>query len=79
MSATILCVHEDRAVARLHAEALEAEGYEVLCAHDGRQTLDVLRRRQPDFAVLDARLPRQDGFEILAEMRGAKPAVGCRS
>jgi CheY-like chemotaxis protein/tetratricopeptide (TPR) repeat protein len=69
MSATILCVHEDRAVARLHAEALEAEGYEVLCAHDGRQTLDILRRRQPDFAVLDARLPRQDGFEILAEMR----------
>jgi len=69
MSATILCVHEDREVARVHAEALEAEGFEVLCAHDGRQTFELLRSRHPDFTVVDAYLPRQDGLEILAEMR----------
>ena len=69
MSVTVLCVHENREISRLHAETLEAEGYEVLCAHDGRQTLEILRVRQPDFAVMDTHLPRQDGFEILAEMR----------
>lgn len=69
MSATVLCVHENRALARQHAEVLEAEGYEVLCAHDGRKTFEILRERHPDFAVLDAYLPRQDGLEILAEMR----------
>lgn len=69
MSATVLCVHEDAAMARIYAETLDAEGYEVLCASDGRQTFEILRDRHPDFAVIDAYLPRQDGFEILAEMR----------
>ena len=79
MSATVLCIHEDRTVARIHAEVLEAEGDEVVCAFDGRQGLEIARMRTPDFAVIDASLPLQNGFEILAEMRGAKPAVGCRS
>ena len=69
MSATILCVHEDRELARRNAQALEAGGYRVLCAHDGRQAFEILKHHHPDFTVLDARLPRQDGFEILAEMR----------
>ncbi|MCP4904608.1 MAG: response regulator [bacterium] len=69
MSVSILCVYEDRELARVHAETLEAEGFEVICAHDGRQTSEILRSRHPDFIVLDAYLPRQDGFEILAEIR----------
>ncbi|MEM9177826.1 MAG: DUF4388 domain-containing protein [Myxococcota bacterium] len=76
MSATVLCIHEDRAVARLHTEMLEAEGYEVVCAFDGRQSLEILRNHPPDFTVIDAYLPRQDGFEILAEMRSLE---GCRA
>ncbi|MBB84263.1 MAG: hypothetical protein CL931_10685 [Deltaproteobacteria bacterium] len=69
MSATVLLIHEDRNVARIHTEMLEAEGYEVVCAFDGRQSLEIARTRPPDFTVIDAYLPRQDGFEILAEMR----------
>lgn len=73
MSVTILCVHDDPALARQHAEVLESEGHGVLAASNGRRSLEILRRQQPDFVVLDAYLPRQDGFEILAEMR-AMPA-----
>ena len=69
MSATLLCVQEDREIGRLYSEALEAEGYEVLCARDGRSALDILARQNPSFVLLDVYLPRQDGFEILAEMR----------
>lgn len=36
MSVTVLCVHKSRETPRLHAETLEAEGYEVMCAHYGR-------------------------------------------
>jgi CheY-like chemotaxis protein/tetratricopeptide (TPR) repeat protein len=69
MSATILCVQEDREIYDLYAESLEAEGYRTLPAHDGGQALEILRRESPDFVVLDVYLPRQDGFEILAELR----------
>ena len=69
MSVLILCVQRDREVCELYAKALRAEGYEVLPAHDGGQALEILRRDEPDFVALDIYLPRQDGFEILAEMR----------
>jgi CheY-like chemotaxis protein len=72
MPALLLCVQRDRELGRVYAEALGAEGYEVLCAHDGRGALDLLERQHPSFVVLDAYLPRQDGFEILAEIR-ARP------
>ncbi len=69
MSVLILCVQRDREVCELYATALRAEGYEVLPAHDGGQALEILRRDEPDFVALDVYLPRQDGFEILAELR----------
>ena len=69
MSATLLCVQNDPEMGRLYAEALTAEGYDVLSAHDGRGALEILKRQNPSLVVLDVYLPRQDGFEILAEMR----------
>ena len=69
MSATLLCVQKDPEIGRLYAEALTAVGYDVLSAHDGRGALEILRRQSPSLVVLDVYLPRQDGFEILAEMR----------
>jgi CheY-like chemotaxis protein/tetratricopeptide (TPR) repeat protein len=69
MSAMLLCVQEDREVGRVYAEALTAEGYEVLSAQDGRGALEILRRQTPMLVLLDVYLPRQDGFEILAEIR----------
>ena len=69
MPATILCVQEDREVGRLYAETLESEGYEVLSARDARGAFQTLRRHRPDLVILDVHLPRQDGFEILAELR----------
>jgi CheY-like chemotaxis protein len=73
MPATILCVQADRDFRDLYSDALEAEGYQALKAHDGGQALEILRRQNPDFVVLDVALPRQDGFEILAELRALRP------
>ncbi|MEZ4332997.1 MAG: response regulator [Myxococcota bacterium] len=69
MPSTILCVQEDRAVARAFASALEADGHQVLFAQDGRRCLEVAARQTPDLVVLDLYLPRQDGFEVLSELR----------
>lgn len=69
MPSTILCVQEDRALAREFAAALEADGHEVLFANDGRRCLEIIERQTPDLVVLDVYLSRQDGFEILAEVR----------
>jgi CheY-like chemotaxis protein len=72
MAATVLCVQADRAICQLYVETLEAEGYQTLPAYDGGQALEILRRQDPDFILLDVSLPRQDGFEILVELRALR-------
>ena len=74
MSAMLLCVQEDREIGCVYAEALTAEGYEVLSAHNGRGALEILRRQTPTLVLLDVYLSRQDGFEILAEIRSTADA-----
>jgi CheY-like chemotaxis protein/Tfp pilus assembly protein PilF len=76
MSARLLCVQRDRDVGQRYAAALEDEGHEVICAGDGRSAFEAIRRQPPSLIVLDTQLPRQDGFEILAEIR-ARPGSAC--
>ena len=75
MPAMLLCVQDDREVGRVYAETLTAEGFEVVNAHDGRSALAILRKQTPVLVLLDVYLPRQDGFEILAEIRARTSAA----
>ncbi len=49
----------------------------VAAAGDGRQTLELLREKQPDVLLLDLVLPKLDGFGVLQQLpeTGAKPAI----
>lgn len=49
--------------------SLEDEGYEVLTAYDGAQTLAVARRHRPDLIILDILMPHVDGLEICQTLR----------
>jgi DNA-binding response OmpR family regulator len=71
MSATILIVEDEHAVARGIQYALQQEGYEVSVAKSGEEGLDLAVNQAPDLVVLDVRLPGIDGFEVLRRMRAA--------
>lgn len=49
--------------------SLEDEGYEVLTAYDGAQTLAVARRHRPDLIILDIIMPRMDGLRVCQTLR----------
>ena len=51
------------------AQALETSGYEPLPVRDGGQAMEVLKQQHADLVLLDVSLPREDGFEVLAQMR----------
>jgi signal transduction histidine kinase/CheY-like chemotaxis protein len=55
---------------RLLARHFEGEGYIFITAADGEETLQRLRADQPDLVLLDVNMPKKNGFEVLAEMRG---------
>lgn len=46
------------------------EGFEILaCCRDGVETLEAVRRHQPDVLLLDVRMPGQDGLMVVRELR----------
>ena len=63
-------VADDSAVSReLVREALEEIGYRVIEAADGREALAMALESAPDLALLDIRMPVQDGYETVRAMR----------
>jgi len=69
MKPTILVVDDDRKTVDLIRLYLEKDGYRVLTAYDGRQALDISRRREPGLIILDLMLPRVDGLDVCRILR----------
>jgi two-component system response regulator ChvI len=66
---TIALVDDDRNILTSVSMALEAEGYRIQTYTDGASALDGLRQAQPDLAILDIKMPRMDGMELLRRVR----------
>ncbi len=77
VSATILIVEDEFAVARGVQYALQQEGYQVSVARSGEEGLEFATQQAPDLILLDVRLPGIDGFEMLRRLRatGSKAPV----
>ncbi len=65
----ILIVDDEHSVQKLLASALRKDGYEVVCALDGRAALDRVADSAFDLLVLDLTLPKVDGFEVCRQVR----------
>lgn len=65
----ILIIEDDPSIADLLTVALEQEGFASLWAGDGRSGLEAFESEQPAAVLLDLRLPRLSGFEVLREIR----------
>ena len=66
---TIALVDDDRNILTSVQMALENEGYEVTAYTDGASALAALNSAPPDLAVLDIKMPRMDGMELLRRLR----------
>jgi two-component system response regulator ChvI len=69
MAHTIALVDDDRNILTSVSMALEAEGFEVRTYTDGSEALRGLSQRPADLAVLDIKMPRMDGMELLQRLR----------
>ena len=68
-AASILVVEDDKQIAELIRDFLEAEGFRVRLAGSGRETSEQLRRGGLDLVLLDVMLPDESGFEICRRLR----------
>ncbi len=76
---TIALVDDDRNVLTSASVALEAEGYRVATYLDGASALDGFQTAPPDLTILDIKMPRMDGMEMLRRLRAKSdlPPVIC--
>ena len=69
MSITIALVDDDRNILTSVSLALQAEGFVTRVYSDGEVALKALLDNVPDLAVLDVKMPRMDGMELLRRLR----------
>ncbi len=69
MSKTIALVDDDRNILTSISMALEREGFKVQTYIDGESALVGLSRNPPDLAVVDIKMPKMDGEELLKRIK----------
>ncbi|WP_174298599.1 response regulator transcription factor [Sphingomonas bacterium] len=69
MTATIALVDDDRNILTSVSIALQAEGFATRVYSDGDAALKALLDKSPDLVVLDIKMPRMDGLELLRRLR----------
>lgn len=68
----ILAVDDDREIVKAIEIYLTKEGYNILKAYDGEETLKVIKENDIHLVILDIMMPKKDGIETLEEIRKTK-------
>jgi two-component system response regulator ChvI len=65
----IALVDDDHNILTSVSIALEAEGYRIMTYSDGASALEGFKTNAPDLAIVDIKMPRMDGMELLQRLR----------
>src|SRR3954471_24317521 len=67
--ATVLVADDEKNIVQLARMYLQAEGFTVETAANGRETLEKVRQARPDLLVLDLMMPEIEGWEVCRRLR----------
>ena len=68
-AARVLVVDDDPAIRKIIADRMRAQGHEVEVAVDGEAALEAVADFDPELVLLDMKMPKKDGFEVLESLR----------
>ena len=71
----ILLVDDDPAIRKMLGILLTGEGYEVLLAIDGSESIQVVRAAEVDLVLLDLNMPGMDGWEAYERLAAENPML----
>ena len=71
MRKSVLLIDDEPAIVTALRVRLDAEGFDVRCANDGRQGLAAFNTDPPDLVILDIGLPDLNGFEVCRRMKAS--------
>jgi DNA-binding response OmpR family regulator len=72
----ILCVEENRNIARLIAEELTERGFDVIVGHDGHEGFIAILKGLPELVLSEVNPPNMSGFDMLKCLKKLSPQLG---
>jgi len=72
----VLVADADEDVIKVHRQALEAEGYKVIEATNGRDALRMVREQMPGLVFMDVDLPEMQGYDVAEAMKSDEATNG---
>lgn len=78
MKKKILLVEDDTALAGVYKSRLELEGFEVEHVANGEEALSKAIEIKPDLILLDAMMPKIDGFDVLDILKNTPETMNAR-
>lgn len=77
--AKILIADDDTATQNILTHILSTAGYDVICASDGIDALELIKMHKPDLLILDLMMPRLDGLGVLIKLYGSEKNISAPS
>ncbi|MBF0321045.1 MAG: response regulator [Nitrospirae bacterium] len=68
----ILLVDDEKDFVEVLAERMKVRGFKVNIAYDGQEAIDYLKEKQPDVLVLDMKMPRKNGIDVMRWLNSKK-------
>ncbi len=69
----ILFLEDEPTIREVLTEYMKIQNYDVICAGDGEEALNLIREQTFDLAVLDIMVPKVSGLEVLAYIKKHRP------
>lgn len=65
----VLVVDDDETFVQVMARSLRRKGYDAITAHSVAKARDLLTRFTPDMAIVDLKMPRESGLQLIPELK----------
>ena len=75
MPKKILVADDEKELVEMIQLRLEANGYEVYTAFDGKEALNKAKEKKPDLIILDILMPEKEGTVVAAELKNYAPTA----
>lgn len=71
----VLIFDDEEAIRMLYEDELSDEGYDVISSGDASRCIDLIREHGPNVVVMDRKMGKHDGLEVLRKIRDRFPAL----
>jgi DNA-binding NtrC family response regulator len=72
---TVLVADDDQRICKFLGNLLSERGYTVSVAYDGEEALGLIEKDPPDVALIDLKMPKIDGLELLKILQEKWPGI----